>query len=129
MAVVDPDATVAAPGVASRVKEEAAGHDASTVRANAVILGKLFAKRFGDCASKSNETQVLADNALGYADRYALEAGFRRCASRIGAPNSRAGCFVRDVPNCMGNAEWRLYDAAGELRLPDFLRVAPYRMA
>ena len=28
----------------------------------------------------------------------------------------------------MGNAEWRFYEAARELRLPDVLRVAPRRM-
>ena len=127
--MVDPDATATAPGAVSRVKEEAAGHEASTAHANAVILGKLFAERSGNCASKGNETQVLVDNAPGYADRYALGAGIRRRTSRIGAPNSRAGWFVRDGPKSMGNAEWRLYDAAGEFHLPDFLCVAPYRMA
>ena len=90
LAVVDPDAASTPPGVVSRAKEEAAGLDSSGARANAVILGRLFAKWFVDCARKGDETKVLAGNALKHADRYALEAGFRRRAPRIGAPNSRA---------------------------------------
>ena len=56
LAVVDPEATTAVPGVVSHVKEEAVGLEASSVRANAAISGKLFAKWFGNCASKNNET-------------------------------------------------------------------------
>ena len=78
LTVVDPDATVTGPGVASHAKEEAAGIESSTVHANAVILGKLFAKWSGNCASSRNQTRVLVDNALKFADRNALEAGFRR---------------------------------------------------
>ena len=105
LAVVDLDATAAAPGVDSHEKEEAAGLEASSVRANAVILGKLFVKWFGNCASKGNESQVLVERALKYEDRYALEAGLPQRASRVGIPNSRAGWLVRDVPNTMGDAE------------------------
>ena len=66
---------------------------------------------------------------MKYADRCALEAGFRRRTSRMGVSNSRAAWFVRDVPKSMGNAERCFYEAADELRLPEFLRVAPRRMA
>ena len=72
---------------------------------------------------------MLVDTALKYADRYALGAGFRRRTPRAGIPNSRAGWFARDAPRSMGNAERRFYEAVGALRLPSFLRVAPYRMA
>ena len=125
LTAVDPDAAATAPGVAPHVKGEAAGVEASTVCANAVISGKLSVKWPGNCANTSKETQVLVENALEYAGRYALEAGFRRRNSRVGIPNSRAGWFVRDVPENMGNAEWRFYEAAGSLRLPPLLRVAP----
>ena len=81
-----------------------------------MILGKLFAKWFGDCARKGDDTKVSVGAALKYADRYALEAGFRRRTSRMGVSNSRAAWFARDVPKSMGNAERRLYEAAGELR-------------
>ena len=80
MTVVDPDATAAVPDVVSHVKEEADGVEASTAHANAAIPGKLFAKWFGDCTDASKETQVLVDNALKYANWYALGAGFRRCS-------------------------------------------------
>ena len=97
LAVVDPDAAATVPGVVSRVKEEASGLDASGVCTNAAILGKLFAKWFGNCSSKGDGAEVLAGNASRYADRYAPEAGFRQRASRMGAPNSRAAWFARDV--------------------------------
>ena len=128
LGAVDPDAAAAVPGVVSRVKEEAAGRDSSGVFTNAQILGKLFVKRSGNCASKGGETKALVGDALKYADRYALEAGFRQRASRLGVPNARAAWFVRDVPQSMGHAEWRFYEAVCDLRLPDFLRAAPYRM-
>ena len=98
LTVVGPGATASAPDFAPRVKGEAAGVEASAARANAGFLGKLFAKWFGNCASSDKETQVLVGNALGYADRYALEADFRRCTSRGGIPNSRASWFARDAP-------------------------------
>ena len=69
------------------------------------------------------------DNALAYADRYALEAGFRRFSSRLGVPNSRASWFARDVLAGAGNAEWPLYEAVGATYLPPFFRVAPCRLA
>ena len=129
LTVVDPDATATVPDFASRAKEEAAGVEASTAHSNAVILGKLFAKWVGNCTRAGKETQGLVDNALGYAGRCALEAGFRRCASRMGIPNSRASWFARYVPSGVGNAEWYLYEAIGITYLPAFFRVAPYRMA
>ena len=108
LAVVDPDATATVPDFTSRAKEEAAGVEASAAHSNAVILGKLFAKWVGNCTRAGKETQGLVDNALGYAGRCALEAGFRRCASRMGIPNSRASWFARYVPSGVGNAEWYL---------------------
>ena len=81
LAVVDPDAAVAVPGVVLRAKEEAAGLESSSARASAVISGKLFAEWSGDCAKKSGDTKVPADNAL--------EAGFRRRTSRVGVQNAR----------------------------------------
>ena len=126
---VGPGATVAVPGFASHAKEERAGTEASTAHKNAAISGKLFAKWFGNCTHSGEETQVLVDNALGYANRYALEAGFRRCTSRLGIPNSRASWFARDVPSGPGTAEWGLCGAVGATYLPPFFRFAPYRMA
>ena len=70
---------------------------------------------------QGDDTKVLVGAALKYADRYALEAFFRRRTSRVGVSNSRAAWFVRDVPKSMGNAE-RCFS-------PDFLRAAPRRMA
>ena len=124
-----PDAAAAAPGFVSHAKEGRGGIEASTVHTNAVILGKLFVQRFGNCTHSGEETQVLVGNALGYADRYALEAGFRRCTSRLGSPKSRASWFARDVPSGPGNAEWDLYEAGGVTYLPPFYCVAPYRVA
>ena len=73
-----------------------------------VIWGKLFAEWFGYCTTKGDETQVLVDNAMSCAEQYALEAGLKRCNSRVGATATRAGWFVRDVPAHMCNAEWLL---------------------
>ena len=90
VAAVDPDATVTAPAVASYEREEAAGGASSEASKNADVLGKVFVKRLGDCAEGPDDTQVCVENAKGYAERFALEAGFRRCASRVGVPNTRA---------------------------------------
>ena len=49
LTVVDPDATVTAPGFASHAKEEAACVEALAAHSDAVILGKLFVKWFGNC--------------------------------------------------------------------------------
>ena len=106
LTAADLDATVTAPGFAPRVREEAAGVETSAVHEAAVILGKLFAKWFGNCTSSGKETQTLVDNSLGYAERNALEAGFRRCATRVGAPNSRVSWLARDAPEGIGNAGW-----------------------
>ena len=70
-------------------------------------MGKLFAKWFGGSAKKGGDSEVLADNALKYADTYALEAGSRRRASRAGGQNARATWFARDAPRTMGGAERR----------------------
>ena len=65
LAVVDPDASVTAPGVASREKGEAAGRVSSEVSKNAAVLGKVFVKRFDECTASPNDTQVLVENANG----------------------------------------------------------------
>ena len=49
---------------------------------------------------------MLVNNALVYAEQYALEAGLKRRNSRAGISPTRAGWFVRDVPAAMSNAEW-----------------------
>ena len=92
LAVVDPDATATAPGVASYEKEDAAGRVSSEAGKDTDVLGKVFAKRLGDCRSCPSNTQVLVENAKGRADRYVLEAGFavgrpalvRRTRGRLG---------------------------------------------
>ena len=127
--VVDPDATVTVPGVATYEKEEAAGRVSSEVSKNADILGKVFVTRFGDCTVGPNDTQVLVENAKGYADRYALEAGFRRCASRVAAPSTRQAWCVRDVPESMASPKWRLSEAFCSLKLPRSHRAQSYRFA
>ena len=85
--VVDPDATASAPGVASYVKEEAAGRASSEVSENSDILGNVFAERFGDCSTGRNDTQVLVENATGA--RGQVRAGSRVSPLRI--PRWRAG--------------------------------------
>ena len=76
--MADPDAAVTAPGTVKQTKDEAEGRESSPVRTNAGILGKLFVKWFGDCARKGDEAETLVDNALTYAEQYALEAGLKR---------------------------------------------------
>ena len=119
----------AQPDGTSYGKEEAAGRASSDVSKNADVLGNVFVKRFGDCAAGPNDTQVLVDNAKGYADRYALEARFRRCASRVGVPNARAAWFVRGAPELMASPKWCLSEAFWSLKLPMSYRVQPYRFA
>ena len=128
LAAVGHEAAATAPGMVSQAKAEAEGRESTSVRTNAGILGKLFVKRFGNCTSKGDETQVLVDNALSYAEQYALEAGLKRCNSRVGVTATRAGWFVRDVPAHMCNAEWLLHKALSEGVLSQILKARPYRM-
>ena len=115
LAIVDPDASVTAPGGASYVKEGAAGGASSEVSKHADISGKVFVKRFGFWAAGPNGMQVLVENATGCADMYALGAGFRRGASRVGVPSSRAARFVRDVPESMASPGWCLFESSCSL--------------
>ena len=89
-------------------KDEAAGRASADVSKYADILGKVFAKRFGD----------LVENAKGYADGYALETGFRRCTSRVGVPDSRAAWHVRDAPESTASPKWCLYESFCAVKLP-----------
>ena len=127
--MVDSDATVAAPGASSYEREEAAGRASSGASKNADILGKVFAKRFGDCALGPSDKQDLVENAKGRAGSYSLEAGSRRYASRVGAPNTRAARSVRDVPESMESPKWCVFEAFCWFRPPRPRRVPPYRSA
>ena len=89
----------------------------------------MFAKRFGDCTTSPGGTQASVENATGYADRYALEAGFRRCASPAGVPNARAARFARDVPESMAPPAWRLYKVLYAAKFPRSRRVKSCRFA
>ena len=99
------------------------------VKKNAAILALAFLKLFGDCASSPADTEALVDNATGYADRYGLGAGFRRCASRVGVPNARAAWFARDVPDSIASPTWRLYEAFCAAKLPRSHRAQSRRFA
>ena len=98
LAAAGNDAAATAPGMVGQAKGEAEGRDSASVRSNAGILGKLFAKWFGNCTSKGDETQVLVNNALSYAEQYALDAGLERRNSRVGLTAARSGWLARDVP-------------------------------
>ena len=71
---------------------------------------------------------MLVNNALSYAEQYALEAGLKRRISRVGVTTTRAGCFVRDVPAHMCNAEWLSYKTLSEGAMSQILKVCPYSM-
>ena len=111
LAAVDPDASVTVSGAESYEKDEAAGRTSSEVKKNAGVSGEVLPKRFGECVSSPTDIQALVNDAAGYADRYALGAGFRRRASRVGVPNGRAAWFARDVPESMKPPTWRLCEA------------------
>ena len=68
---------------------------------------------------------MLIDNALSYAEQYALEAGLKRRNSRVGVTATRAGWFARYVPVPMSNAEWLLYKALSESMVSGILKVSP----
>ena len=86
-------------------------------------------ERLGDCPRSPSDSQDLVANAKGCADKYALEAGFRRCASRAGAPYTRASWFVRDVPDFMASPEWYLFGTFCSMRTRKLRRVQAYRFA
>ena len=56
LAVADPDATVAAPGVVTSGLGKSAGYGRSEAQENASPLGTVFATRFGGCALSSSDT-------------------------------------------------------------------------
>ena len=115
LAVADPDATVTAPGVASHSAVYLAGAGCPEVKENAVLLGQVFVTRFGECALVPSAAGDLVKNARRYSERYALGAGFRRCSSRLGAPNARASRFESDVPRNMAFPGWLLFPAFSDL--------------
>ena len=81
LAVADPGATVTVPGVAPDAEtDEATGR--SQVKANALLLGKVFASRLSNCSLAPSGMGDLAKNASQYSERYASEAGCRRRTSR-----------------------------------------------
>ena len=108
LAAVDPDAAATVPGVASRVKEVAAGLDSSGVYTNAEISGKLFVKWFGKCASKGGETKVLQTGMRGgtvsagvphtWASRTRARPG--SCAAFRSQWGVRSGAFSRPCAIC-----------------------------
>ena len=128
LAVTDPDATVTVPGTVEHVEGEAKGQAVSSLVKNAAVLGKLFVKWFGNCTKDAGDTQSLVKNAMGYAERYKLEVGLKRCHSRVGVHTTRAGWFARDYPSPMSGAEWYLYEALSKSHLPLTLQVEPYRI-
>ena len=86
-------------------------------------------ERLGDCPRSPSDSQGLVANAKGYADMYALEAGFRRCASRVGVPNTRASWFARDVPEFTASPKWYLFDTSRSMRMRKSRRLKSYRFA
>ena len=71
----------------------------SLVHESAALWGKISVSRFGDFSSGPSALDGLVEDACKYAEGYALEAGFRRCASRMGVPNTRASLCERDAPS------------------------------
>ena len=63
------------------------------------------------------------------AGRFALEAGFRRCASRVGVPSTRASWFVGDVPEFMASPKWYLFAVFCSSRVRKSHRAQSYRFA
>ena len=129
LAVADADAGATAPGVVpeSGGSEEADGR--SLAEENAAMSGKVFAPRLGDWSSDPSASDELGKNARKYAERFALEAGFRRCSPRAGVPNTRASRFELDAPPFQASVEWLSYAAINELRLSKDQQVQPRRIA
>ena len=71
-----------------------------SVRKNAELLGKLFAKRFGECTRKLGAAEPGVEKAREYSERYELESGFLRCA------NARMSLFSRGAPSSASAPEW-----------------------
>ena len=71
----------------------------------------------------------MVDNATGYADRCALEAGFLRCASRVGVPSTRAAWLARDALESKASPKWRLREAFCAAWLLRSRRAQSYRFA
>ena len=120
---------MAAPGVAPDGGGSEKANGRSLVEEGAALLGKGLASRFGDCPSGPSAPDELVKNACKFSERYALEAGFRRCSSRVGAPNTLASRFEVVAPSYQSSAEWSVYAAINELRLSKDQQVQPYRPA
>ena len=86
LAVVDPDATVTAPGGASSGKVEDANRGTSEVSRNADMSGEVLVERLGDCPRSPIDTQDLVANAGGMRGQVRVGSWFpslrppRRCA-------------------------------------------------
>ena len=117
LAVADPDAGVTVPGVVPDSGDREKVRGRSLVKGNAALLAKGSAVRIGDHSSDPSASGELLTNARKYAGRCALEAGFRRCPSRVGVPNARASWFGFDVPAHQASAEWLSYMAINVSRL------------
>ena len=89
----------------------------------------MFAPRFVDCSLDPSASAQLVGNACAYAGRYALGTGFRRRASRLGAPNARSGFFEPDVPGSQASPGWLAYSAIRSFRLSKDQQVRPRRLA
>ena len=127
--VSDPDVPVTVPGVLPNDVFDGGESASPSIMKNAEILGKMFAPRFVVCSLDPSASAQFVDNARKYAGGYALEAGFRRRASRLGVPNARSGFFVPDVPKNQTPPEWLVYSAIQSFRLPKDQQVQPYRFA
>ena len=129
LAVVDADAAATVPGVAPSAPQHAAGAGPSEVKKNASLLGKRLVARFGDCMSGPSETLDLVKNAGRCPGKYALEAGFARCRSRLAVPAARAVLFESDAPLYMTFLGRLSFSAFGSLRWPEGQSVQSFRFA
>ena len=125
----DPDAPATVPGVAPDGDTGKGESIRPLVQEDAALLGNVLVSRYRDCSSDPAATEELVKNARNYAERYELEAGFRRCASCMSVPNARASFFEVDAPPRQAYPEWLAYWAAQELRFPGDQQAQPYRFA
>ena len=97
--------------------------------ATPVVVGKVFATRFGQCTLDPSATEDLEKNARQFSERYAVEAGFRRCSSRLGVPNPRASWFECDVLQNMAPPGRFSFSAFSHLRVSRYQRAKPHHFA
>ena len=128
-AVAGPGATATVPGAVPDAEASDEATDRPPVEANAFLLGKVSASRFSNCTLAPSETDDLFRNASQYAERYAVEAGFRRCLPRLDVPNTRASVFEFEAPQYMASPGWLLYEAIARFRLPGEQQVRTHRPA